>query len=169
MTLPWPIRSVMAGAVGTAAMSLAYNVEHQLRPRVHGPLDYDDSLVPGQIVKGIMHLPNITDREEHELGLGLRWSYGSAFGQRHGGGRVQVDAVPPAGPHAAALALATERDCDRVCHPRRLRGGRGGGRRPEDRAVRRSERRDPAVADEQPAIGARVFVEPPLVRSVHVE
>ena len=84
MTLPWPLRSVMAGAAGTAAMSLAYNVEHQLRPRVHGPLDYDDSLVPGQIVKGIMHLPNITDREEHELGLGLRWSYGSAFGLWHG-------------------------------------------------------------------------------------
>jgi hypothetical protein len=84
MRLPWPIRSVLAGATGTAAMSLAYEIEHRLRPRVTGPLDYDDSLVPGEIVKGIMHLPNVTNREEHELGLGLRWSYGSAFGIWHG-------------------------------------------------------------------------------------
>jgi hypothetical protein len=31
-----------------------------------------------------MHLPHVTDREEHELGLGLRWGYGSAFGLWHG-------------------------------------------------------------------------------------
>jgi hypothetical protein len=84
MKLPWPIRSVLAGAAGTATLSLAYAVEHRLRPRTQGPLDYDDSLVPGQIVGGIMHLPSVTDREEHELGLGLRWSYGSVFGLWHG-------------------------------------------------------------------------------------
>ena len=83
-SLSWPIRSVVAGAAGTTAMSLAYSVERRLRPRAQGPLDYDDSLVPGQIIGGIMHLPNVTDREEHELGLGLRWSYGSAFGLWHG-------------------------------------------------------------------------------------
>jgi hypothetical protein len=27
-----------------------------------------------------MHLPHVTAREDHELGLLLRWSYGSAFG-----------------------------------------------------------------------------------------
>ncbi len=84
MSLPWPIRSLVAGAAGTAVMSLAYDVERRLRPRMQGPLDYDDSLVPGQIIGGIMHLPNVTDREEYELGLGLRWSYGSAFGMWHG-------------------------------------------------------------------------------------
>jgi hypothetical protein len=31
-----------------------------------------------------MHLPHVTDREEHDLGLLLRWSYGSAFGLWHG-------------------------------------------------------------------------------------
>ena len=31
-----------------------------------------------------MHLPHVTDREDHELGLLLRWSYGSAFGILHG-------------------------------------------------------------------------------------
>jgi hypothetical protein len=83
-TLPWPVRSVLAGSAGTAALTLAYATERRLRPRVGGPLDYDDSLVPGQIVASIMHLPHVTGRQEHELGLALRWSYGSAFGLWHG-------------------------------------------------------------------------------------
>jgi hypothetical protein len=82
--LPWPVRSVLAGAAGTAALTLSYALEHRLRPRVKGPLDYDDSLVPGEIVASIMHLPHVTAREEHELGLALRWGYGSAFGLFHG-------------------------------------------------------------------------------------
>ena len=84
MELPWPVRSVLAGTAGTTTMTLAYGAERRLRPRVGGPLDYDDSLVPGQIVASIAHLPHVTDREEHELGLALRWSYGSAFGLWHG-------------------------------------------------------------------------------------
>jgi hypothetical protein len=84
MKLPWPVRSVVAGCAGTAALTLAYALEHRLRPKVKGPLDYDDSLVPGQIVAGIMHLPHVTAREDNELGLALRWSYGSAFGMWHG-------------------------------------------------------------------------------------
>jgi hypothetical protein len=83
-SLPWPIRSILAGSAGTAALTLAYALEHRLRPEVKGPLDYDDSLVPGEIVAAIMHLPHVTAREEHELGLALRWSYGSAFGLWHG-------------------------------------------------------------------------------------
>jgi len=75
---------VLAGTAGTATMTLAYATERRLRPRVRGPLDYDDSLVPGQIVAAVMHLPHVTDREDHELGLILRWSYGSAFGVWHG-------------------------------------------------------------------------------------
>ena len=31
-----------------------------------------------------MHLPHVTAPEDHELGLMLRWSYGSAFGLWHG-------------------------------------------------------------------------------------
>src|SRR5689334_25235506 len=84
MASAWPLRSVLAGTAGTAALALAYRVEHRLRPRHSGPLDYDDSLVPGQIVASIMHLPHVTGREENELGLALRWSYGSAFGVWHG-------------------------------------------------------------------------------------
>ena len=45
--IPWPIRGVLAGAAGTAAMTLAYKAEHAARPDVRGSLDYDDSLVPG--------------------------------------------------------------------------------------------------------------------------
>ena len=82
--LPWQARSVLAGTAGTAAMTLAYATERRLRTRARGPLDYDDSLVPGQIVAAIMHLPHVTAREENDLGLGLRWSYGSVFGVWHG-------------------------------------------------------------------------------------
>ena len=78
------LRSVLAGTAGTAAMSLTYAAERRLRHRGTAPLDYDDSLVPGQIVAAIMHLPHVTAREEHDLGLALRWSYGSAFGLWHG-------------------------------------------------------------------------------------
>jgi cation diffusion facilitator CzcD-associated flavoprotein CzcO len=84
MSLRWPVRSVVAGAAGTTTMTLAYAVERRLRTSHHGQLDYDDSLVPGQIVASVMHLPQVTDRQDHELGLALRWGYGSAFGLMHG-------------------------------------------------------------------------------------
>jgi len=83
-TIAWPVRSVVAGTAGTAALTLAYAAERRLRSSRNGPLDYDDSLVPGQIVASVMHLGKVTDREEHELGTLLRWSYGSAFGLWHG-------------------------------------------------------------------------------------
>jgi hypothetical protein len=85
MTLAWPVRSVLAGAAGTATMTLAYAGERRLRRDRHtGPLDYDDSLVPGKIVATVMHLPHVTDRGDRDLGFALRWSYGSAFGLLHG-------------------------------------------------------------------------------------
>jgi hypothetical protein len=80
----WPLRSIVAGAAGTTALTLFYAAERRLRPRHKGPVDYDDSLVPGQIVASIMHLPHVTAREDEELGLALRWGYGSAFGLWHG-------------------------------------------------------------------------------------
>jgi hypothetical protein len=83
VALPWTMRSVCAGAAGTAALTLAYAVERRIRER-QGPLDYDDSLVPGQIVASVMHLPHVTARDERDLGLALRWGYGSAFGLLHG-------------------------------------------------------------------------------------
>jgi hypothetical protein len=82
--LPWPMRSTLAGTAGTAALTAAYKLEHRLRPEAQGPVDYDDSLVPGKIVANILHLPGATGREENELGLALRWSYGSVFGIWHG-------------------------------------------------------------------------------------
>jgi hypothetical protein len=88
--LGWPIRSVLAGTAGTATMTAAYAAEHHVRTNVRGQLDYDDGLVPGQIVASIMHLRQVTRKEEHELGLILRWSYGSAFGLLHGALRRAV-------------------------------------------------------------------------------
>lgn len=107
MRLPWPIRSVAAGAAGTAAMTLAYAVERRLRPAGRGPLDYDDSLVPGRIVAGVMHLPNVTAGEERELGLALRWGYGSAFGLLHGALRRRLAEPCASAVFGAALMSAT--------------------------------------------------------------
>jgi hypothetical protein len=84
LTIPWPIRSTLAGTAGTATMTAAYATERRLRHDHRGPLDYDDSLVPGKIVASIMHLGKVTDREDNEIGLALRWSYGSVFGLWHG-------------------------------------------------------------------------------------
>jgi hypothetical protein len=84
VTVPWTIRSILAGTAGTTALTLAYATERRLRPKRTEPLDYDDSLVPGQIVASIMHLPHVTAREDRDLGLALRWGYGSAFGLWHG-------------------------------------------------------------------------------------
>jgi hypothetical protein len=103
----WPLRSVLAGAAGTAALTLAYGVERRLRPRVSGPLDYDDSLVPGQIVASIMHLPHVTAREDHELGLALRWGYGSVFGLWHGALRRVAPEPWAAAAFGATLMTAT--------------------------------------------------------------
>jgi hypothetical protein len=79
-----PIRGVLAGSAGTLALTLAYATERRVRRGHRGQLDYDDSLVPGQLVASIMHLPHVTDREENDLGLALRWGYGSVFGVWHG-------------------------------------------------------------------------------------
>jgi hypothetical protein len=84
VSVPWPVRSIAAGSAGTAALTLFYDAERRLRRRHQGPLDYDDSLVPGQIVASIMHLPHVTAREDWDLGMALRWSYGSVFGLWHG-------------------------------------------------------------------------------------
>jgi uncharacterized membrane protein YagU involved in acid resistance len=81
--VPWPLRSLLAGAVGTAAMSAAYGLERRAR-HTTDLLDYDDSLVPGQIVLNVLHLPDVSDLEEEDVGLALRWGYGSAFGLWHG-------------------------------------------------------------------------------------
>lgn len=101
MSLPWPVRSVTAGTAGTAALTAAYSIERRIR-RGNRALDYDDSLVPGQIVVSILHLGHVTDREDDELGLALRWSYGSAFGIWHGLLRRRV-----AEPAATAIFGAT--------------------------------------------------------------
>jgi hypothetical protein len=100
--LAWPIRSVLAGTGGTATMTLAYAAERRLRPSAREPLDYDDGLVPGQIVASVMHLPHVTGREERDLGLLLRWTYGSAFGLLHGALRRAI-----AEPWASAVFGAT--------------------------------------------------------------
>ena len=106
LNVPWPVRSVLAGAAGTAAMTLAYETERRLRS-VSGPLDYDDGLVPGKIVASVMHLASVTDREDEELGLALRWGYGSAFGLWHGALRRVVSEPWAALAFGATLMSAT--------------------------------------------------------------
>ena len=107
MRLPWPARSICAGTAGTASLTLAYATERRLRHRGDTPLDYDDSLVPGQIVANILHLPHVTAREEDDLGLALRWSYGSVFGLLHGVLRRTVSEPWASAVFGATLMSAT--------------------------------------------------------------
>ena len=104
---PWPVGSIAAGAAGTATMTLAYAAERHLRRRHQGPLDYDDSLVPGKIVAAVMHLPHVTDREDNELGLILRWGYGSVFGVLHGALRRTVGEPRASAAFGGVLMTAT--------------------------------------------------------------
>jgi hypothetical protein len=46
-------------------------------------LDYDDSVVPGQIVATLLCLPKPTDRVAAGITLALRWTYGPVFGIAH--------------------------------------------------------------------------------------
>jgi hypothetical protein len=105
--IPWQLRSIVAGAAGTAALTACYALEHRVRRNVHRPLDYDDSLVPGQIVASIMHLPHVTAREDEELGLALRWGYGSAFGLWHGVLRRRLPEPWASAAFGATLMTAT--------------------------------------------------------------
>jgi len=156
MKAHWLIRSVAAGTAGTAAMTLAYATERRLRPKHRGPLDYDDSLVPGEIVAGIMHLPHVTGREENELGLALRWSY---WGNADDG---DVDPVSAARPHPTAVALAASRACHRLRHARRLRRrGRGRRRLAVVAAIGHQLTGTPLEAARAPAVAARGPTSPP--------
>ena len=141
--IPWPVRSVIAGAAGTAAMTLAYAAEHRLRPKVHGALDYDDSLIPGKIVANVLRLGDVTDTEDAELKAALKWGYGSAFGLWHGTLRrflpepwasavfgatlmtATFSLFPVARPHASTVAMGPGRPGDQRGDPRRLRRRRG--------------------------------------------
>jgi hypothetical protein len=107
VSLPWPVRSVVAGAAGTASLTLAYAAERRARHRDDTPLDYDDSLVPGQIVANILHLPHVTAREDYELGMALRWGYGSAFGLFHGVLRRHIPEPAASAVFGATLISAT--------------------------------------------------------------
>ena len=82
-SLPWPVRSLIAGVAGTAVLTLSYIAERRVRGSKQ-PLDYDDSDVPGQIVASILHISGPSEEEELELGYALRAAYGSGFGLMHG-------------------------------------------------------------------------------------
>lgn len=107
MRLAWTARSICAGTAGTASLTLAYATERRVRHSGDSPLDYDDSLVPGQIVANILHLPHVTARGDNELGLLLRWSYGSAFGLLHGALRRAMPEPWASAVFGATLMTAT--------------------------------------------------------------
>ncbi len=139
MTVPWPTRSVLAGTAGTAALTASYAIERRLRPQRKGPLDYDDSLVPGQIVASVMHLGHVSGREDQRAGndppMGLRlglWALarvarpalsraGADRDLRDHADERHVLTVPTAGSDAATVALARGCDGNLHRHPRRVR------------------------------------------------
>jgi hypothetical protein len=65
-------RSVLAGTAGTAALTLSYALERRLRRDTSGPLDYDDSIVPGRIVVSDLHLPHVSAKAVAVTDDGLR-------------------------------------------------------------------------------------------------
>lgn len=99
--LPWFSRGLVAGAAGTAAMASWYHlIRFVRRGRYSGAetltdgtpveglwsqigLDYDDTMVPGQIVASLLQWDQPTPTETRAIALGLRWTYGSAFGLAH--------------------------------------------------------------------------------------
>ena len=106
MNLPWPVRSVMAGTAGTASMTLAYAVERRLRG-VIGPLDYDDSIVPGGSSRESCTCRTSPTMRPNALGLALRWSYGSVFGIWHGVLRRKIGEPGASIAFGATLMTAT--------------------------------------------------------------
>ncbi len=106
--IPWPLRSVVAGTCGTAALGLSYALERRARRSPVGtPLDWDDSDVPGKIVVSILHLGQVTEERDKQLGMALRWSYGSVFGLYHGILRQRVREPWATAGFGATLLLAT--------------------------------------------------------------
>ena len=103
----WPVRGVVAGTAGTGAMTLAYAGIRALRGGVTTPLDYDDSLVPGEIVAKLIRLRHPTQHEEKDLGEGLRWSYGPIFGIWHVLLRRKLDEPLASAVFGATLMSAT--------------------------------------------------------------
>jgi hypothetical protein len=99
--LPWFSRGLVAGAAGTLTMATWYHLERRLRRGrytgvtaladgtpveglfSHEGLDYDDSVVPGQIVASLLKLPEPKPRQAGAIALLLRWTYGPAFGIAH--------------------------------------------------------------------------------------
>jgi hypothetical protein len=122
---PWPVRGVMAGAVGTAALTLSYYFQRRrLADRPASPrtlrdgtpvrgmasdsgLDYDDTVVPGIIVASWLHLPVRAAEHPGEIAIALRWSYGSAFGIAHVWLRHRFDEPAATALFAGALLSVT--------------------------------------------------------------
>ena len=71
-------------------MTFAYVVERRLRPGRDGPLDYDDSPIPGRILTSVIGLRHTTPRGVRNRGMILRFGYGSVFGICHGALRRRV-------------------------------------------------------------------------------
>ncbi len=65
-----PLADLRLGHEELPATRDGLETERRLRHNHHGQLDYDDSLVPGKIVAGIMHLGKVTDKQDEEIGLG---------------------------------------------------------------------------------------------------
>jgi hypothetical protein len=106
MHIVWPLRAVIAGAAGTAVLTLSYEAERRILHSTKA-LDYDDSLVPGRIVAGILHLDNLTDTDNAKLGMALRRGYGSLFGLWHGALRQAVPEPLAAAVFGTTLMTAT--------------------------------------------------------------
>jgi uncharacterized membrane protein YagU involved in acid resistance len=74
------VRGVVAGAVGTGAMSVSEWAHLRLRPEVPGPIDYDVSEHVVIAAARVLHVEARTCRQARFLFLLTHVGYGSAFG-----------------------------------------------------------------------------------------
>lgn len=73
-------QGLLAGVLGTAAMTTSYGLERRLRSTHGGPLDYDDSTVPSHAAMVVLRIHTLDARRQHQLGALVHWGYGSAMG-----------------------------------------------------------------------------------------
>ena len=73
-------QGVMAGLVGTTAMTFTTSLEQRLRPHLGGPVDYDASDAPVTAAARVLHLRPRTDLERRILFAVVHWGYGSFVG-----------------------------------------------------------------------------------------
>jgi hypothetical protein len=83
-------KALLAGFLGTTAMTGTLWAERRARRHLQGPVDYDASSHVVQAASTLLHIDPDTDRQRRALFLLVHWGYGSAVGVGYRGVRAVV-------------------------------------------------------------------------------